>query len=223
MNRGEIKELARVWLDDVDGGYFTDAIMNRFINQAQRECQKLLLQAGEDFYTKCFYTTLVANQAHYALPSDFVKLMRLELVISGSGDLESVERIYPINLNEQDIAYNYYGSGTQGGRPRNYTILKNVIRLFPTPNEVKTIKMSYAPRVLDMTDDGDVPDAPEDYHEYIAILAARDGFLRDGRPLTPIESKLAYYEKMMEESSESRNVDSPRMINSTVGGFGDLW
>jgi hypothetical protein len=71
-----------------------------------------------------------------------------------------------------------------------------------------------------MSLDTDVPDAPEDYHEYIAILAARDGFLRDGRPLSPIESKLAYYERMMEESAENRNVDSPRMVVATPEGFG---
>lgn len=221
MTRGEIKALARTWLDDLSGGYFTDTIMDRFINQAQRECQKLLLQAGEDFYTICVYTTTVVDQRDYALPSDFVKLMRLERVTQGSGDTAATVRLWPLERNEIDVA-DYNAQSDSTGLPWNYVINKASFSLYPVPNAAKTIKLWYAPRVADMDDDADIPDVPEDYHEYLAILAARDGFLRDGRPLTPIESKLAYYEKMMEESSENRNVDSPRMVNATPEGFGAL-
>jgi hypothetical protein len=84
MNLGELRTLSRYWLDDDEGGYFTDTMMNTFLNQAQREVQKLLLQAGEDYYTICVMTDTVVNQRDYALPSDFVKLMRLERVSLGS-------------------------------------------------------------------------------------------------------------------------------------------
>lgn len=219
MNRGEIKDLALSWLDDLEKGYFTDAIMDRFINQAQRECQKKLLQAGEDYYTQCVETSTVANQRDYAFPSDFYKLMELDRITSGSGDTATYEKLYPLTRGEIITAGYNYGN-LSNGEPWNYVINKDTFSLYPIPDSAFTLRLWYAPRVSDMDDDSDVPDAPEDYHEYIAILAARDGFLRDGRSISPIESKLLYFEKMMEELSESRNEDMPRMVVATPSGFG---
>ena len=217
MNRGEIRTLASTWLDDLSNGYFTVAQLDVWINQAQRECQKKLLQAGEDFYTICVEAPTVVDQGSYAFPSDFVKLMRIERITDGSGDTASTVRLYPITRNERDEV-----SFQQTGIPYNYIINKASFSLWPVPNSVETLRLWYAPRVADMTADGDIPDAPEDYHEYIAILATRDGFLRDGRSLVPIESKLMYYEQLMEQSAENRNVDSPRMVVATEGGFGSF-
>ena len=219
MNRGEIRTLTSVWLDDINNGYFTIAQLDVFINQAQRECQKKLIQAFEDYYTICVESNTVIGQRDYQFPTDFIKLMRLERITQGAGDTASTERLYPLSRNEIDVA-DYSTEGSAIGLPYNYVINKDSLSLYPIPNEIKTIRFWYASRVFDMTADSDVPDIPEDYHEYVAILAARDGFLRDGRPLTPIESKLGYYEQLMVESAENRNVDSPRMVVATPEGFG---
>jgi hypothetical protein len=172
MTRTELRDLARYWLDDEDGGYFTDAMMNVFIYSGLKELQKILINAGESFYTICAETSTVVNQRDYALPSDFLHLDRLERITQGSGDTASTERLW------------------------------------------------YSPLVADIASDGAEPDAPAEWHEYISIMAARDGFLKDGRPLTPIESKLGYFEKRLEEVAENRNVDSPRMVVATEDGFG---
>lgn len=217
MNRGELRSLSLEWLDDPDGGYFQESFMNRCLNQAQREVQKLLLQAGESYYTECVETSTVASQRDYALPSDFLDLELLERVVSGSGDTADTIRIHPMRRSEIHAVY-YNFSNT--GKPYNYVINKNTFSLFPVPDSVETLRLWYAPRVADMANDAAEPDCPEDYHEFIAILAARDGFLKDGRSLGPIESKLAYFEKLLKETAESRNVDSPRMVTVTEGGFG---
>lgn len=221
MNRGDIRQLALTWLDDVNGTYFTPSIMNVWINQAQRECQKQLLQAGEDFYTICVETQTVTNQRDYAFPSDFVKLMRLERITQGSGDTAATQRLYPLSRNEIDVGM--YNSGpVPTGLPYNYVINQSSFSLYPVPDQVVVMRLWYAYRVVDMDDDSDIPDVPTDYEEYIAILAARDGLIRDGRPLGPMETKLLYYQNMMKESIENRNVDSPRYVRATVGGFGDV-
>jgi len=217
MTRGEIKTLARQWLDDEDGGYFTDSFMDAVINNAQREAQKRLLNAGEDYYTKCVYTMLVSGQDRYALPTDFMELYRLEYVTSGSGATASRQRVYPITRNEQDIS-RYQTSGD----PYNYYLNKDTLQLVPVPNSAKRMDLEYAYRVADLTADAETPDVPADYHEYLAVMAARDGFLRDGRDMTPIERKLRYYDEMFRETAEQRRKDSPRMIVATGGGFGSV-
>jgi hypothetical protein len=151
-----------------------------------------------------------------------MQLMRIERITSGSGDTATTERIYPITRNEVDVAgYNTSGGSTEG-LPYNYVFNKNTFSLYPVPNQSVILRLWYAPRVSDMDDDTDTPDAPEDWHEYIAILAARDGFLRDDRSIAPIGEKLRYYETMLDETAESRSVDSPRMVVATEDGFGSF-
>lgn len=219
MTLADLRNLSRFWLDDVNGGYFTDAQMLVLLNNAQREAQKLLLQAGEDFYTECVVTSTVTGQAEYALPDDYIKLFRLERLLSGTGGSAYYQRLFPITRNEQDNV-SYYNNGA----PFNYIINKETFTLIPTPDQAYTLHMWYARHVDNMVADIDTPDVPTIYQEYIAILAARDGFLRDGRSMSPIESKLMYFEKMMNETSERRNEDSPRMvISADGGGWGEGW
>ena len=221
MTLAELRTNARYWLDDDNGGYFTDAMMNVFLNNAQREAQKRLIQAGEDYYTKCVETDLVINQKDYALPDDFMLLLRFERITQGSGDTAATERLWPLTRNEIDVS-SYTSQASATGLPYNYVINQNSFSLYPVPNGAKTVRLTYSYRVADMSNDADVPDVPADYHEYLAILAARDGFLRDGRSLNPIESKLFYFERMMDEAADRRNSDSPRMVVATPGGFGSF-
>lgn len=216
MTFQELQVLCSTWLDDVDNGYFTLAQVKVWLNNAQREVQKLLLNAGEDYYTVCSYTTSVINQKNYAFPSDFVKCMRLEKILQGSGDTAYTERLFRITRNEQDLI-----PFRTNGDPTHYIVNKSTFSLLPVPNVAKTIRLYYAYRVEDMVNNSDEPDCPEDYHEYIAIMAARDGFLKDGRDMGPIERKLGYFEKMLKENAEQRTQDAPREVVSTGMGFSD--
>lgn len=215
MTRAEIRSLASVWLDDVNNGYFTVAQLDVWINNAQREVQKLLLNASEDYYTVCATASTVVDQARYQFPSDFLKVMRLSYITQGSGDTASYRRLYPITRNQRDLA-----TFNPSGDPSNYYFNKDTLTLIPTPSRALTLHIEYAYRVSDMSNDSDEPDVPEDYHEYLAILSARDGFLRDGRDMGPIQAKLAYFEKMLTENAQQRNQDSPRMVVATSEGFG---
>lgn len=217
MTRAELRVLASVWLDDVSNGYFTVAQVDVWLNNAQREVQKLLLNAGEDYYTVCATTSTVVNQARYQLPSDFLKVMRLSYITQGSGATASYARLWKITRNEQDLA-----KFNPTGDPTNYFINKDTFTLVPTPTRAIVMHLDYAYRVADMDDDADVPDVPEDYQEFIPILAARDGFLRDGRDMGPINDKMGYFQKLLKENSEQRAQDAPRYVVATGDGFGSL-
>lgn len=214
MTRAEIRNLVLYWLDDLNAGYFTEPQVNVWINNAQKECQKRLIKAGQNYYVECVQTTLVVNQRSYALPEDIKKINRLEIIVSGVTPNESVTPIIPITLMQQDML------PTGNGTPSCYFLSKNKLTLLPAPDTALVMRLDYSYLVADMTADSDIPDVPESYHEYIALLAAQDGFLKDGRANELLLKKIAEYEKDFDIDAQERNQDLPRGIISTGNDSG---
>lgn len=215
MNFSELRQLVSFWVDDLNLTYFTPTQVNRFLNNAQREVQKLVLNAGQDFYVKCAQTSLVVNQRDYVLPEDFYKVNRLEVVISGVVPNETVYRLNPISPNQLDLL------GTQVGTPNVYFFKKNRFVLYPAPDTALTLRMLYSYKVADMVLDTDLPDVPEPYEEMIAVLAAMDCLYKDGRETGPLQEKRDLYMKMLKEDAAQRSLDESRTVIFT-GAYDDM-
>ena len=220
--RAELRVLASGLLDDVDNGYFTTSQVNTWLNNAQKEVQKIINQAFEGHSIKKVLTTLVVGQREYALPSDFKRLHRLELLISGTlPSNEQVQRISKITRNQQDLVYNGQGS------PLSYYFRGNYIVLVPAPDTALTLRMEYEYLVADMTSDSDSPDIPAQYHEMVALYAARKGFLKDGRDASLIALEIKDFETGLKRDAEDRNADEPRTVVTTgdddSGYYGEFY
>lgn len=217
MTLATLRNLVWYWVDDQDGiqtgtgGYFTNTQVNAWLNRAMREVQKQLIEAEDSWYLGKAYATTTVNQAEYALPADFLSSQRLEYVISGSGVNEVVVPVVPMTLNQQDKI------GKSAGTPIGYVILKDSFQLFPAPDTATTIRLYYNKTLTDMTVDADVPDVPEAYQEYIAILAAYNGYIKDDRVPTILQQKKEEYMRMMKQASQQRQMDTPKMIVQTMG------
>lgn len=220
MTLSELRQLVSYYVDDLQQTYFTPTQLNVFLNRAQTEAQKLLVGAGQDYYTRCVQTTLVVNQGEYALPLDFSKLNRLELVISGVAPNENVSVVSNISPNQIDLIV------AQSGTPQVYWFQRNRLVIRPFPQVALTMRMVYTYEVADMIGDNSVPDMLEKYHEMIAILAARDCFIKDDRDPSNLLEKLQMYKDMMKADAAQRNIDQSRMVIQT-GQYADaewnLW
>ena len=220
MTRSELKNLVWYWLDDLEGGYFTSVQVNTWLNNALVECQKQLLDCGEYWYLKKVTTSTLAYRDCYALPSDFLKANLLEVLIQGSLST-------PQSQTWATIDGNTLAEGAQinfgNGRPVTVTIGKDCLIFRPIPDTTYTIRLSYSYKVAPMTDDLNVPDVPLQYHEYIALLAARDGFSKDERePSSSFKEKFHDYREMMKKDQIQRNRAQPRRVvrRSGDGFFG---
>lgn len=202
----DLRNLTLYWLDDLNAGYFTPVQVNLWLNNAQRECQKQLLQAGQNYYLKPSQTSTVSGQADYVLPSDFLKLHRLELVLSGTGTNEARSQLAQFTLNQQNQV------STSTGTPEVYILKKNRITLYPVPDSIKTLKIHYSTRVADMVNDSDVPDVPEEFEEYLSILAAIDGLVKDNRQSATLAAKFQMYAKRFEVMANDRKQDRSRYV-----------
>lgn len=209
MTFSDLQNLVAYNLDDLNFGYFTTTQVKVWLNNAQREVQKRLVKAGQNYYTKCVQTSLVVGQNEYVLPSDFKKEHRLEVVISGSFPNESINPILPITRNQTDLISN----GT--GVPQFYYFRKNRVVIWPSPDSTYTMRLEYTYLVTDMVNDTDVPDVPDSYHELIALLAAQDGFIKDGRASELLVKKIADYQRDFDTDAQERNQDMSRSIRET--------
>lgn len=209
MTLAQIRTLALGYLDDSQSGYFTDAFMLSIINKAQREVQKQLLQMGDNWYLTAQQTTLVVNQQEYIMPTDFRKSHRLEIITAGTAPNETKVQLSPISLNQQEMV------AAGAGVPAVWCIKKNRIIIFPAPSTAWTMRLWYSYRIAELVNDSDVPDVPSEYHEYIAILAAIDGFVKDDRPYTNLKLMAESYEKLMKQDADERQQDTSRSVIET--------
>lgn len=217
LTLSELQVLVSDLVDDPNNGYFTLPVMTQRLNLAAFEVQKHLINANQQFYSKCVKTTTVINQQAYALPSDFLQDIRISYVTGGSGDTATTCKLNRVTPNQRDL-YSW-----TSGQPANYWFEKNNIMLWPVPNSAVELRLEYSYIITEMVNPGDFPDVPEIFQEYIYIICARDCFLKDGRPITPVETKLEEYKMLLKQIAEQRAADGPRYITTTDSGFSDMW
>lgn len=219
MTLEQLRSLVLSWCDDPQGTYFTQPVLDLRINLALQELQKRLISANKEYYAACLKTNTVIGQQVYALPSDFMQVIRLEWYIPGQTQSTLSTMIYPITPNQRDLV------GTvQAQFPQLYSFAKNNIILWPIPQTVVELHLEYSYLVAPMVSASDEPDAPEYFHQYIAVLASRDCLIQDGRPLGPIQQKLVDYETLLKQIADQRNMDTPRMVVQTQAtGFDGGW
>ena len=205
----EGQDLVLDWLDDPNAGYFTRAKVKQWLNFGQREVQKLLLKAGENWYLTCSQTTCVANQSDYAFPSNFLKSHRVVIVNSPGTTGESESELYPITLNEQNFL------SSQASFPEGFFLKKTRLIILPKPDTTYTLRLYYSYRIPDMVNDAEVPDVPEQYHELVWILGAENGFLKDGRDASLLREKKKEYKELLGQDAEDRVEDKPREVVTT--------
>lgn len=206
MTLAELKTRVSVLLDDLQFGYHTEAQVTTYINDAQKEVQKYLIQAGQNWYLKCKQASLVAGACEYYLPADLLKINRLEIVTSTSNGVDTTYTLEPITLNQQSLL------PQQTSNPMGYVVSKNKIKLFPVPNTTNTIKLTYSYRVADLTLDTDSADVPEEFVEMISLLAFKTGALRDDRNTNQIDGKIAMYLTSLKQAAADRVQQKARRI-----------
>lgn len=218
MNFLDCQNSVAYWLDDLQFAYFTKPQVKLWLNNAQKEVQRLLVQAGEDYYMTSVQAATVANQRNYVTPSDMLQTHRFEIKKSGTFPNEVKRTIYPITPQQQDLL------PKSPGAPEGYYMQGGQFILCPTPDIVYTMILHYSYLVADMVNDTDTPDVPEAYHELIPLLAVKDGFIKDNREHAGVDRKIDQYILSIKRDAENRNLDGGRMIVETdTAYYGSLY
>ena len=220
----DVRDHVRVYLDEVSAADWTDAQINRAINNAYLDHYTDVVMVYEDYYSTNALTGTVAGQQEYALPDDFYKIRRVELNYEPSNPNAISNRAVKVTIDDvlRDLG-NQGLSLTPHSRP-GYYIRGNNIGFIPIPTETgdNCLSIWYITTIDDLSVDSDTLNLPfaDNYASNIALGAAGE-LLRKGQQEEAVAAKyLSEYEfkkgKMIEELKE-RAADWSKTVTDVVG------
>lgn len=179
------------------------------INRGYQKVVNRIASLGQDFYVRLAKTDLIADKNLYGLPSDFRKMIRVEVAPETEEIRYKARRVdsnafgdpVDINISPTEPVYSIRG--------------KN-IDLKPTPskNVTRGLWLWYVENVPDLSADSDEPNIPLEFGdlpiEYAAAKAkARQGLFNEASFL------MAEFERGLEKMTEellNTNSDDPEQV-----------
>ncbi len=212
----QLRAKARERADMTGSLFITDTAdsLDQWINEGAQKLHDLYVQAyGEDYVEKSSTLTTVAGTTDYTLPTDFYKLLGVELPINGKmRSLKLYNRAERNGISDQVSALSMLSL------PR-YKLSKGVIRLLPAPRSVLVGKFWYAP-LLQVTNGvtvtnllvaaSDTIDFPNGAERYIIKYAARIAMSKQEDDVRDITAELDKEEAQLQVLIEERNAAEPK-------------
>lgn len=203
------------------GSQATDSQLIVWVNDAYSQVIDAILQVNPDFFAKSSTTSSFSGQQEYVLPSDFMKMVMVNIQIDGvwhrvipfgEGDVRFINKA----ADETD------SQGYTWEKPRYYINGSN-LGFMPIPDETTSnnIKMWYTYTPNLMTEDSSVPAIPAQYHNIIKY-AAYGNYLDLQREHVAAERMRVRFDALVERMNQNiaeRNTDVSKSVQITNDDF----
>jgi hypothetical protein len=149
---GLVRIAVRQRADMVDSTFCTDAELHSWINASYRELYDLLVASyGDDYYaTSDTSITTDGTSDTYSLPTDFYKLLGVDIRTGSSGDYFTLRR-FNFNERNRDLVGVTSGRVYRSDEVR-YRVQGSVLWLSPRAASGQTLRIWYVPRPSTLTD-----------------------------------------------------------------------
>jgi hypothetical protein len=207
--------------DMVNDQFISDSELTSYINQSYFELYDILVQKyGDNYYVANPYSisTDGSNQL-YSLPTDFYKLLGVDLALSNTAD--SYVTIRPFNFTDRNRYAVPNFQSFYGVTNMRYRLNGDKLWLTPTPASGQTIKVWYVPRLTTLSADGDTVDGISGWTEYIIVDACIKALAKQESDVTVFALQKAELIKRIESAAENRDAGNPATVGDTQ--FSDIW
>lgn len=158
MNLLDIRTSLRKRIGNPDANSVPDADLNEVINEAYQEiCDEYRFRATRELAT---FSTVVGANA-YGLPSNCLRVKKVKDCTNDNRILKRTHEWALENTSDTDTP----------GKPLNYALYENYIKLFPTPNGIYTISLHYQLLITDLASDSDIPIIPDPWHRGLILFS----------------------------------------------------
>lgn len=185
--------------------FVTTAEWNALIQESYFELYGLLAQKfGDDYFVSVSsnITTDGANDA-YALPTDFFKLLGVDLQIGGTSNAWVTLQQFTFTERNRYALPNfqaYFGVTNLRYRLRGSDLL-----LSPLPAAGQVLRVWYVPRLATLTQDADTLDGVNGWESYVIVDAARKALLKEESDTSALERDKAGLIARIEAEAENRD------------------
>lgn len=219
---GNIRLQAQQRADRINSNFVTLSEWNKYISLSYKELYDILVQKyGDDYYVSLPYTYTTTgaidpnyNASVYPLPSNFYKLLLVEVALNPSDPnswvtLRQYERIQQ-NLWNFPNVYTFYGITNL-----RYRLTGTQLQIVPIPSGNQTLRIWYAPRPAILVYDTDTFDGISGYEEYVIIDAAIKALKKEESDCTELMAEKAAMIQRINSAAENRNVMEPQRVSDS--------
>ncbi len=218
MNLSQIRASARTKADEAETGFVSNTELDRFINQGQNYVYGKIVQRFEDYFITKGTTgnggafDTVAGTMSYSLPTDLIKVVRVEQRPDGGSSDNDWRRMDRLNIGS-DRFDEYYPIREGYVSSFGYYIAGNQIHIKPVPASVYEVRLWYIPRPAALSADSDTPTLPSEYHEMVSEYAAMQILRKSGEGIYKESLDLFNNElSNMLETVEIRDMQAEQMV-----------
>lgn len=213
----------RSQLDEVSttGAFWADSELLAWANDGQKDMSR----RAEDLQTFDTSVAVSANVAKYSLPTNVIRVHRVEYVQTGD------TRTYPLQASTYDEMDAIWGTmqATPTTSPQYYvmwgtpgatgtTALK--IQLYPVPSSAGLLNIFYYRLPVDMTVGGSTVDVVAGWEDALVVYVSSRALMKDRNPMWQ-DYKTLYEQSMANLIDMSRQWHDQSRFVSTNAGFGD--
>jgi hypothetical protein len=206
-----LRTAARQRSDMVNSQFIPDSELTGYVNSSLQELYEKILQAyGDDYWVQAAstFTTDGTNDA-YALPTDFFKLLGVDLQLSGTTGWVTIWRF---NFGERN-QYSLPGIQTFLGRTNvRYRLRGNNILLSPMPVSGLTFRLWYAPRFTPLVNDADSFDGINGWEEWVINDVAEKMLIKEETDASGVRALKAQQEARLVSVTQNRDAGSPATV-----------
>lgn len=189
-----------------------DSQLGVWVNGAYMYAVDEISKTNPDYFTKSATTSIVSGQQEYVLPSDYEKVVMINIKNSGVW-----VRAYPLN-SMNDVTSLNNTNNSQGFSPARpyYYIYNNIVGFVPpfTESVGYGIKIWYVFTPPELATDAEVPAIPAKYHYMLKYGAYADYLDQDDSHAEADRMRSRFYERVanMVENLADNQVDEPKSI-----------
>lgn len=196
--------------------FFTDTLLNSWINSSAFELYDILIQRYADHYFVAAPFRIVTDGTndHYNLPADFYKGIGLDLYLSNSADSKvTLEQFQYADRNKYSVPnfQTFYGVTNL-----RYLYLESQVWLTPLPAGNQNIDLLYIPRMSQLVADGDTFDGISGWLEYVIVDVCIKVCGKEESDSADFKDRKAKLMKRIENAAENRNAGSPPKVSDTL-------
>ena len=216
MTLAELRSAVRQRSDMENSLFVKDAELNSYINQSYFELYDLLVQKyGDNYFVASPYSfTTDGTNDEYNLPSDFYKLLGVDLALSQSTD--SWVTTKPFNFQERNRYAVPNFQSFYGITNLRYRLQGNKLKLTPIPQANQPMRIWYVPRMTTLANNNDTVDGISGWTEYIIIDAAIKCLQKEESDCTVLLAQKAAIIQRIENAAENRDAGFPKTVSDVA-------